>query len=154
MTNIIPLKKRPDRGLRLLLLLMALLILGLAIAYWTQRAAIPTNMIPPGAIRVVDGDTIRTKDFVYRLVGFDAPETYDAKCSQERALGERAAARLKMIVDRGNLDLTEVRSDREVHEAVRLGLTGSIRLLPCYSSGIGAQRWTAYCIGSALRWSC
>src|SRR5262249_45284400 len=31
---------------------------------------------------------------------------------------------------------------------------GSIRLLPCYSSGIGAQRWTAYCIGSALRWSC
>jgi endonuclease YncB( thermonuclease family) len=75
MTNIIPLKKGPDRGLRLLLLLMALLILGLAIAYWTQRATIPTKMIPPGAIRVVDGDTIRTKDFVYRLVGFDAPET-------------------------------------------------------------------------------
>jgi hypothetical protein len=36
----------------------------------------------------------------------------DAMCPQERALGKRAAARLKMIVDRGNLELTEVRSCR------------------------------------------
>jgi endonuclease YncB( thermonuclease family) len=108
MTNIIPLKKRPDRGLRLLIVLIALIILALAIAYWTQRATIPTT-IPPGAVRVVDGDTIRTNGSVYRLLGFDAPETYDAKCPQERALGERATARLRTIVNRGNLELTEVR---------------------------------------------
>jgi endonuclease YncB( thermonuclease family) len=99
MADIIPLKKRPGRiGPRLLLFLIALLVLALAIVYWT-----------PGTIQVVDGDTIRTKGSVYRLVGFDAPEISDAMCPQERAQGKRAAARLKMIVDRGNLELTEVR---------------------------------------------
>ena len=99
MADIIPLKKRPGRiATRLLLFLIALLILALAIVYWT-----------PGTIQVVDGDTIRTKGSVYRLVGFDAPETYHAMCPEERALGQRAAARLKMIVGRGNLELTEVR---------------------------------------------
>jgi endonuclease YncB( thermonuclease family) len=60
-------------------------------------------------MQVVDGDTIRTGASVYRLVGFDTPEAYQAKCPQERALGERAAARLRMIVSRSALELTEVR---------------------------------------------
>jgi len=71
---------------------------------------VPTK-IPSLTIQVVDGDTIRTNGLVYRLVGFDAPETIDAKCPQERMLGERATARLKAIVtvSRHSLELTEVR---------------------------------------------
>src|SRR5262245_28594568 len=65
--------------------------------------------ITPGAIQVVDGDTIQTGGSVYRLVGFDTPETYQAKCPLERALGERATARLRMILSRSALELTEVR---------------------------------------------
>jgi endonuclease YncB( thermonuclease family) len=57
---------------------------------------------------IVDGDTIRAHGRTYRLVGFDAPETMNAKCTAERELGERAARRLKEIADLGGLDLTEV----------------------------------------------
>jgi endonuclease YncB( thermonuclease family) len=59
-------------------------------------------------IAIVDGDTIHAHGKTYRLVGFDAPETSNAKCPAERELGERAAKRLKEIVDLGGLDLTEV----------------------------------------------
>lgn len=49
-----------------------------------------------GSVNVVDGDTLhdnrRNRD--YRLFGVDAPETSRAKCEAERALGERAAARV------------------------------------------------------------
>jgi endonuclease YncB( thermonuclease family) len=57
---------------------------------------------------VVDGDTIRARGKTYRLVGFDAPETVNAKCDAERVLGERASKRLKQIADLGALDLKEV----------------------------------------------
>jgi endonuclease YncB( thermonuclease family) len=69
---------------------------------------VPTK-IPSRAIQVIDGDTIRTNGLRYRLVGFDAPETINAKCPKERALGDRATARLKAIVSRDSLELTEVR---------------------------------------------
>jgi endonuclease YncB( thermonuclease family) len=60
-------------------------------------------------IRVLDGDTIAVDDNIYRLIGFDAPETGRAKCPKERDLGERAAMLLQAIVNGGNLDLIEVR---------------------------------------------
>ena len=62
-------------------------------------------------IRVVDGDTI---DAVvqpsrewrrYRLVGFDTPETYYARCDAERALGYEAARRLGELVRTGEVQL-------------------------------------------------
>ncbi len=66
--------------------------------------------ISPQEIWVADGDTIAAHGKTYRLVGFDTPETGDkAKCAKERALGERAAALLREIVNQGGLDLTEVR---------------------------------------------
>jgi endonuclease YncB( thermonuclease family) len=93
------------------------IILVLAAVYWAfgtmnvarNATTAPATKIARGAIQVVDGDTIRTNGLTYRLVGFDTPETRDAKCPQERALGERAASRLRAIVGRSSLDLTEVR---------------------------------------------
>jgi endonuclease YncB( thermonuclease family) len=47
--------------------------------------------VEPGQIEVLDGDTIRVAEETFRLVGFDAPETYRAKCPSEHELGNRAA---------------------------------------------------------------
>jgi endonuclease YncB( thermonuclease family) len=65
--------------------------------------------IHPNEIEVVDGDTIRARGVtLVRLVGFDAPETWRAKCPAERSLGTRATERLRQLVASGPLDLTEV----------------------------------------------
>jgi hypothetical protein len=43
--------------------------------------------IAPGAVRVIDGDTIEAQGRHVRLVGFDAPESgFNAKCESEHAL--------------------------------------------------------------------
>ncbi len=46
------------------------------------------------SVTVVDGDTVRRGAAVYRLIGFDAPETRLAKCPREKALGFAATVRL------------------------------------------------------------
>ena len=61
--------------------------------------------ISPDRIRVVDGDTIRVQGKSVRLVGFNTPETYRARCSAERKLGNEATRRLRRIVRGGSLDL-------------------------------------------------
>lgn len=62
----------------------------------------------PTAIQVTDGDTIRVAGTVFRLVGLDAPETYRAKCSSERDLGNRATFRLRQLIAGGGIDLEAV----------------------------------------------
>jgi endonuclease YncB( thermonuclease family) len=64
--------------------------------------------IEPGQIDVVDGDTIRVAAETFRLLGFDAPETYRAQCPSERQLGNRATFRLRQLVAGGGLDLERV----------------------------------------------
>jgi micrococcal nuclease len=62
----------------------------------------------PGAYEVVDGDTIRAAYGIkYRLMGYDAPETYQAKCDAERELGRRAAARLTELMASGDVRVME-----------------------------------------------
>jgi endonuclease YncB( thermonuclease family) len=50
----------------------------------------------------------------YRLVGFDTPETFQAGCDAELALGERAKDRLRELVATGpvRLAVDEGHSDR------------------------------------------
>jgi endonuclease YncB( thermonuclease family) len=59
-------------------------------------------------IHVSDGDTIVVGGKTYRLVGFDTPETFKAKCVEERILGVRARKRLVDLINGGGLDLTEI----------------------------------------------
>jgi endonuclease YncB( thermonuclease family) len=59
-------------------------------------------------VEVLDGDTIRIVGETFRLVGFDAPETYRARCPSERELGNRATFRLRQLVAGGGLDLERV----------------------------------------------
>ena len=65
---------------------------------------------------VVDGDTFRLGQRRVRLIGIDAPELASAQCPAERALGERAANRLLMLVNQGEFDLVGHRfHDRDSH---------------------------------------
>jgi micrococcal nuclease len=59
-------------------------------------------------VEVLDGDTIRIAGETFRLVGFDAPETYRARCPSERELGSRATFRLRQLVAGGGLELERV----------------------------------------------
>jgi endonuclease YncB( thermonuclease family) len=56
----------------------------------------------------VDGDTIRARGRIIRLVGFDARES-DDRCTNERELAGQATARLLDLVAKGGLDLRLVR---------------------------------------------
>ena len=75
----------------------------------------PARLIsgPPlriSTIRVIDGDTIgfNTGRPNARLIGFNAPETRDAACEQERLLGERAKDRLQELIAEGELEFDYV----------------------------------------------
>lgn len=66
----------------------------------------PLSVLPSSSIDVVDGDTVRSGGRLFRLVGFNTPETGDnAQCASERALGERATARLEELVAAGSTEL-------------------------------------------------
>jgi endonuclease YncB( thermonuclease family) len=83
-----------------LCLIAVMLVLGLP--------AVDAEPIDRLAINVVDGDTITAHGTTYRLVGFDAPESYRAKCSSERDLGNKATFRLRQLIADGGLDLERV----------------------------------------------
>jgi micrococcal nuclease len=78
----------------------------LALAFAASMAN--ASPLTPGHVEVLDGDTIRTAGETFRLVGFDAPETYRAQCPSERDLGSRATFRLRQLVAGGGLDLERI----------------------------------------------
>jgi len=53
-------------------------------------------------IEVVDGDTVRSNGQVFRLVGFNTPESgLNAQCSSERTLATKATDRLQQLLAEG-----------------------------------------------------
>ena len=79
---------------------------ALALAFAVSMAN--ASPLDPGQVEVLDGDTVRIAGEIFRLVGFDAPETYRARCPSERELGNRATFRLRQLVADGGLDLERV----------------------------------------------
>lgn len=57
-----------------------------------------TVTLDASEVFAVDGDTLDHGEDRYRLVGFDAPETFRAQCDAENALGLKAKARLTEII--------------------------------------------------------
>ena len=81
---------------------------GILILLATVAASL-AEPIAPGAIDVIDGDTIRAHGRSVRLVGFDAPESgLRARCESERALAAKATFRLRQLVSAGGLDLERI----------------------------------------------
>lgn len=54
----------------------------------------------PGALFVIDGDTVRFRGENLRLLTIDAPEIRDARCDEERRAGTAAKERLAALVSR------------------------------------------------------
>ena len=78
---------------------------------------------------VVDGDTVDLRCdgpvFRARLTGFDTPETYEPGCAAEAALGRRAAARLRQLVDNATRIEADIGgTDRYGRRLVALSLDG------------------------------
>ncbi len=61
-------------------------------------------------IHVIDGDTVRSGGHVYRLVGYNTPESgLNAGCGRERVLASDAAWRLRQLLASGKPRLERVR---------------------------------------------
>ena len=74
------------------------LIIGGALVAIAVGTAVAAEQVAARHIYAVDGDTIDIGTQRFRLVGFDTPETYQARCSYEKALGDLATARLRQLV--------------------------------------------------------
>jgi endonuclease YncB( thermonuclease family) len=94
------------------------LIIGAILLLWgaaslgrvhTALTQSPPTWPDPARIDIIDGDTVQSGAQIYRLVGFNTPESGpDAKCSRERALGAAATRRLNALIANGELDLRRV----------------------------------------------
>lgn len=71
----------------------------------TVRASFPVcGQVWPSNC-VIDGDTIRYRGVSIRLEDINAPETRDAQCAAEKALGERATRRLAQLINQGPFEM-------------------------------------------------
>lgn len=110
--------------------MQAVLITGITVgALWLYvRATAPV----PGACRITyvyDGDTVALDcgagERTARIQGLNAPETRDAACATEAALGKRATARLRALVKgAGEMSVTRDGHDRYGRDLVRLWIDG------------------------------
>lgn len=65
---------------------------------------------------VIDGDSFILNGETVRLAGIDAPEIGSPGCAAERALGERAKARLRVLLNGGAIELVaNADRDRDRH---------------------------------------
>ena len=73
----------------------------------TERVTAKFDFCGPGgsAACVIDGDTIRLGDRTIRITGIDAPELANAKCIEEKALGNRSRSRLLQLLNRGPFEM-------------------------------------------------
>ena len=119
---------------------------------WLLAACIPDdnrNQLNRADIYVIDGDTIDVAGVRYRLIGFDTPETYFAKCAHEREIGLEATNRLRHSLSQAQvIEMAEIaRSDRYNRKLGRLFVDGEDvadimvmeRLARRYDGGVSAE---------------
>jgi endonuclease YncB( thermonuclease family) len=102
-------RRRIEIGVSRFSVLVFLLLLGLALlAHLQQTSPPPPPRTAPTAFIVVDGHTVKSPAGVtYRLLGFDTPETFRAKCPDELERGQKAKARLEELIGSGEARVIE-----------------------------------------------
>ena len=86
----------------------------------------------PHTTCVVDGDTFWLDGEKIRIADINAPETHQAGCASERALGEAATRRLIALLNQGAFELTPAERDRD-----RYGR--QLRVVSRHGRSLGAQ---------------
>jgi endonuclease YncB( thermonuclease family) len=119
---------------------MRLHYIGVLVAFYASIAN--ASPVDRNNVVVLDGDTIRIAGETFRLVGFDAPETYQARCLSESELGNRATFRLRQLVAGGDLDFERVAC------ACRTGTEGTPRCN--YGRSCGVLRARGQDVGAML----
>ena len=62
--------------------------------------AVEPGCYPDPELRVIDGDSVEFQGANIRLIGFDTPEVRGhEECEEELALGQRASARLRELLE-------------------------------------------------------
>lgn len=78
---------------------LAVVLLNISVLPVASKA----EPVRPVSIYVIDGDTLDIEGQRFRLVGYDTPESYHAKCDFELALGNAAAKRVRDLLASGQL---------------------------------------------------
>ena len=66
-----------------------------------------------GSSCVIDGDTFRLNGQSIRIADIDTPETRDYGCAAEKALGDRATARMRQLLNAGPFELELYERDED-----------------------------------------
>ena len=107
-------RRRRTVDWQLLRLLLTVGFMGaLALALWVKDSGalrLPRPALIESHIVVIDGDTVRSGGHVYRLVGYNTPESgANAGCWRERILAADATWRLRQLVASRDTALERVR---------------------------------------------
>lgn len=101
------------------LVVLAACLLGIVLALLIDRAWGAEPLIV-----AVDGDTIYLGEEKIRIVGLDAPETYQARCDSERQRGHAATAYLRRLLASGTITIRRQGRDRYRRTLARVYIDG------------------------------
>jgi endonuclease YncB( thermonuclease family) len=90
---------------------MKKLLLTLAMVF-AAHAAEATPIQAVGPVIIIDGDTIQIDGVRIRILEIDTPETYRPRCEAELVKGLEAKARLRQLIDSGQVSYEPTDLDR------------------------------------------
>lgn len=139
-----------DLQLKLIIVAIGILLILILIALPEPKPAgaggtpkpngAPKNKpLPVGTtgIMVIDGDTIRTPRATYRIMGIDAPETYQARTDREYQLGMAAKAKLHEIMSSGSVKIVPAAGDDKYGRGLAYVLVNDVDVAkPMIASGL------------------
>lgn len=114
----------PPTGPRQFRRLAAWALGGIVVCCLVIYAALTAARASESRIVAVDGDTIYVGDEAIRIVGLDAPETYQARCESERQRGHRATEHLRYLLDAGHIAIRRQGRDRYGRTLARVYVDG------------------------------
>ncbi|UYV35982.1 thermonuclease family protein [Rhodobacteraceae bacterium D3-12] len=135
----------------------ALLLTGASVAAWLfvvrmEEQPGPTAEVGCVVSYVYDGDTVALscdgREERARLVGFDTPETRNARCEAEAVAGKDATERLRALIAKGGVAFTRHGTDKYGRSLIRLSVGG----VDVAETMIREDYAVAYSAGTRIDW--